>query len=53
MKMLSIFDGHNDTLLHLYYQDLGGGRSFFLGWQAYLDTRRILGKEDLPIAWSI
>ncbi len=24
-----------------------------LGWQAYLDARRILRKEDLPIAWSI
>src|SRR5215469_3386362 len=27
---LPVFDGHNDTLLHLYYMDRGGGRSFFI-----------------------
>lgn len=42
MKMLSIFDGHNDTLLHLSYQDRGGGRSFF--------ERSDWGHIDLPRA---
>jgi len=39
---LPIFDGHNDTLLHLYYADRGGGRSFF--------TRSDKGHLDLPRA---
>jgi len=26
---------------------------FFLGWQAYLDSKRILGEEDQPMTWSI
>lgn len=42
MKMLSIFDGHNDTLLHLSYQDRRGGRSFF--------ERSDWGHIDLPRA---
>jgi len=25
----------------------------FLGWQTGLDSKRILGEEDLPIAWGI
>src|SRR6266699_3189255 len=37
---LPVFDGHNDTLLHLYYADRGGGRSFF--------TRADKGHIDLP-----
>ena len=40
--VLPIFDGHNDTLLHLYYTDRGGGRSFF--------TREDKGHLDLPRA---
>src|SRR5215472_13250529 len=40
--VLPIFDGHNDTLLHLYYADRGGGRSFF--------TRAEKGHIDLPRA---
>src|SRR5215831_1225793 len=39
---LPVFDGHNDTLLHLYYADRGGGRSFF--------TRAEKGHIDLPRA---
>src|SRR6266852_1875339 len=39
---LPVFDGHNDTLLHLYYADRGGGRSFF--------TRADKGHIDLPRA---
>jgi membrane dipeptidase len=39
---LPVFDGHNDTLLHLYYTDRGGGRSFF--------TRVDKGHIDLPRA---
>jgi membrane dipeptidase len=37
-----IFDGHNDTLLNLYKQERGGGRSFFIR-----DDR---GHIDLPRA---
>ena len=40
MKRLSIFDGHNETLWQVYYQDLGGGRSFF--------ERSERGHIDLP-----
>lgn len=39
---LPVFDGHNDKLLHLYYTDRGGGRSFF--------TRSDKGHIDLPRA---
>jgi membrane dipeptidase len=41
-NMLPVFDGHNDTLLHLYYADRGGGRSFF--------ARDDKGHLDLPRA---
>ncbi len=37
-----IFDGHNDTLLHLYFSERGGGRSFF--------TKSTEGHLDLPRA---
>lgn len=37
-----IFDGHNDTLLHLHLAERGGGRSFF--------TRSARGHIDLPRA---
>lgn len=39
---LPIFDGHNDTLLHLYLPERGDGRSFF--------TRSDQGHIDLPRA---
>jgi membrane dipeptidase len=29
MSQIPIFDGHNDVLLDLHYEDRGGGRSFF------------------------
>lgn len=40
--MLPVFDGHNDTLLHLYLAERGGGRSFF--------TQSTKGHLDLPRA---
>ncbi len=30
LNPLPILDGHNDTLLHLYLSERGGGRSFFI-----------------------
>jgi membrane dipeptidase len=39
---MPIFDGHNDTLLHLYLPARGGGRSFFV--------RSEKGHLDLPRA---
>ncbi|MBV9282028.1 MAG: membrane dipeptidase, partial [Chloroflexi bacterium] len=39
---LPIVDGHNDTLLHLYARERGGGRSFF--------ARSDVGHIDLPRA---
>ena len=30
LNSLPILDGHNDTLLHLYLSERGGGRSFFI-----------------------
>ena len=30
MTRVRIFDGHNDTLLHLHLNERGGGRSFFV-----------------------
>jgi membrane dipeptidase len=40
--MMPIFDGHNDTLIHLYLPERGAGRSFF--------TRSDQGHIDLPRA---
>ena len=40
--MLPIFDGHNDTLLHLYLPERGKGRSFFVQSE--------VGHIDLPRA---
>ena len=40
--MLPVFDGHNDTLLHLYLPERGKGRSLF--------TRSDIGHIDLPRA---
>ena len=42
LNPLSILDGHNDTLLHLYLSERGGGRSFF--------THSENGHIDLPRA---
>src|SRR5256884_869001 len=42
LNPLPILDGHNDTLLHLYLSERGGGRSFF--------THRETGHIDLPRA---
>lgn len=41
-NILPILDGHNDTLLHLYLPERGGGRSFF--------TQSNRGHIDLPRA---
>lgn len=42
LNSLPILDGHNDTLLHLYLSERGGGRSFF--------THSENGHIDLPRA---
>ena len=42
MQHLPIIDGHNDTLLHLYLHERGGGRSFF--------EQSDSGEIDLPRA---
>ncbi|MFQ6082019.1 MAG: dipeptidase [Candidatus Aminicenantia bacterium] len=42
MKKVPIFDGHNDTLVHVYLPDRGGGRSFF--------KESTKGQIDLPRA---
>ena len=42
MQQRPIFDGHNDTLLHLHLHERGGGRSFF--------ERSDVGEIDLPRA---
>ncbi len=41
MVRLPIFDGHNNTLLHLHLQKRGGGRSFFVeGKNGHIDLPR-------------
>jgi membrane dipeptidase len=40
--MIPVFDGHNDTLTHLFRPERGGGRSFF--------TQSDRGHIDLPRA---
>jgi membrane dipeptidase len=42
MPVIPVFDGHNDTLLHLYEKSRGGGRSFF--------AESAVGHIDLPRA---
>jgi membrane dipeptidase len=42
MESIPIFDGHNDVLLDLHYEDRGGGRSFFEASE--------VGHLDLPRA---
>lgn len=38
---LPVFDGHNDTLLHLYFPERGAGRSFFIeSEKGHLDLPR-------------
>jgi membrane dipeptidase len=41
MTRIPVFDGHNDTLIHLYLPDRGGGRSFFQrGESGHIDLPR-------------
>src|SRR5579885_2345973 len=41
ISMPPVFDGHNDTLLHLYFPERGNGRSFFIeSEKGHLDLPR-------------